>query len=101
MKNLMLILALVAFIGVSMSPVKALAVKHGITVVDNDKDKDKNKKSESKTDKKDCEKKCDHSKGGDKKGCCANKDAKKCNHEGEKKSCGHGDSKGNVTPEKK
>lgn len=98
MKNLMLVIALVAFIGVSVSPVKAIAVKHGITVVDNDKDK--NKKADTKTDKKDCEKKCDHSKG-DKK-CCAGKESKKCNHEGEKKSCGgHSDSKGNVTPEKK
>lgn len=98
MKNLMLIIALVAFIGVSVSPVKAIAVKHGITVVDNDKDKDK------KTDKKDCEKKCGKS-AGDKKSCCPSKDAKdskKCNHEGEKKSCaGHDDSKGKVTPEKK
>lgn len=95
MKNLMLLIALVAFIGVYVAPVKAIAAKHGITVVDNDKDKDK------KTDKKSCEKKCDHSKG-DKKGCCANKDAKKCNHEGEKKGCaGHSDSKGTVTPEKK
>ncbi len=93
MKNLMLLIALVAFIGVSVSPVKAIALKNNITVVDNDKDK--------KTDKKGCEKKCSKSEG-EKKGCCAKKDGTKCNHEGDKKSCaGHSDSKGSVTPEKK
>lgn len=75
MKNLFLMLALVAFIGVSMTPVKALASKFNICVVDNDKDKDKKDKDA---------KGCNH----DKAKCNHGADGKKCSHEGGDKKCG-------------
>lgn len=80
MKNLMLILVLVAFLGVSASPVKAFAVKHNISVVQTDKDK---------KDGKECKPGCKHD------GKCAGKcnhDGKKCNHDGKcANKCNHGD----------